>query len=112
MSGGAKHALAEASRDPRSHTPHLPLQVLAEKQHALAEAEAQSERARRERLEAAAVRQRAEQEARIDRQREQMQKQIMKLLHRQVQRYWMLAKARRAAPMAVSYTHLTLPTKA
>ena len=46
--------------------------MLAEKQHALAEAEAQSERARRERLEAAAVRQRAEQEARIDRQREQV----------------------------------------
>ena len=85
-------------------------QVLAEKQHALAEAEAQSERARRERLEAAAVRQRAEQEARIDRQREQMQKQIMKLLHRQVQRYWMLAKARRAATPTTTSTTATSPT--
>ena len=85
-------------------------QVLAEKQHALAEAEAQSERARRERLEAAAVRQRAEQEARIDRQREQMQKQIMKLLHRQVQRYWMLAKARRAATPTTTSATATSPT--
>ena len=85
-------------------------QVLAEKQHALAEAEAQSERARRERLEAAAVRQRAEQEARIDRQREQMQQQIMKLLHRQVQRYWMLAKARRAATPTTTSTTATSPT--
>ena len=107
-----QHALAEASRDPRSPTPHLPLQVLAEKQHALAEAEAQSERARRERLEAAAVRQRAEQEARIDRQREQMQKQIMKLLHRQVQRYWMLAKARRAATPTTTSTTATTATTA
>ena len=87
-------------------------QVLAEKQHALAEAEAQSERARRERLEAAAVRQRAEQEARIDRQREQMQKQIMKLLHRQVQRYWMLAKARRAATPTATATPTTTSTTA
>ena len=46
-------------------------------------ADVEREKAQRERSEAQAELQRIEQEARLDRQREAMQKQIMHLLHQQ-----------------------------
>ena len=64
----------------------------AEKQRAVALAEAEREKAQRESAEAEAARQRIEQEAELDRQREEMQKEIMRLLHAQVRKYWLLAR--------------------
>ena len=55
-------------------------------------ADADREKAHRERAEAEAARQRVEQEAELDRHREEMQKEIMRLLYQQVRKYWLLAR--------------------
>mmetsp|Transcript_61066 Transcript_61066/g.167493 ORF Transcript_61066/g.167493 Transcript_61066/m.167493 type:complete len:854 (+) Transcript_61066:30-2591(+) len=68
------------------------MRMTAEKRQAEAMAEAEREKAQRERAEALSELQRVEQEAKLDRQREAMQKQIMRLLHQQVRKYWLLAK--------------------
>ena len=67
-------------------------QIHTEKARAIALADAEREKAQRERAEADAARQRAAQEAELDRQREDMQKEIMRLLHHQVRKYWLLAR--------------------
>jgi hypothetical protein len=61
-------------------------QLQAEKLRAVALADADREKAQRERAEAEAARQKAEQEAELDRHRDEMQKEIMRLLHQQVRR--------------------------
>lgn len=59
-------------------------QIQAEKARAIALADADREKAQREQAEAEAARQHALQELELDRQREHMQKEIMRLLHQQV----------------------------
>ena len=64
----------------------------AERLRSIAIANAEREKAQRERAEAEAASQRVLQEAELDRQREEMQKGIMRLLHQQVRQYWLLAR--------------------
>lgn len=66
-------------------------QIQAEKLRAVALADAEREKVNRERAEAEAASQRVAQKVELDRQREEMQKEIMRLLHQQV---WAHARAR------------------
>ena len=66
-------------------------QINAEKLRAIALADAEREKAQRERAEIEAARERAAQKADFARQREEMQKEMMRVLHRQVRKYWLLA---------------------
>tara|TARA_B110001452_G_scaffold263485_1_gene264987 strand:- start:12 stop:3008 length:2997 start_codon:yes stop_codon:yes gene_type:complete len=91
-----KHSLLKAERSELNYQRWQQFteiqRMQTEKQRALAMAQAEQEKALRNQAQAQAERQRSEQEAKMNLQREEMQKRMMKLLHQQVQRYWLLAK--------------------
>lgn len=91
-----KHSLLKAERSELNYQRWQQFteiqRMQTEKQRTLAMAQAEQEKALRNQAQAQAERQRSEQEAHMNKQREEMQNRMMKLLHQQVQRYWLLAK--------------------